>query len=120
MFSTDPLFALLGRAIDTTTLRHAVHVANIANAGAENYHRLQVEINHDAQAWSPADALSRHMDVAWDESQPRVVRAADDTVRLDQEMAAMAHNAVRYQALVDAFERTVGLLRLAVREGREG
>lgn len=113
MFSIDPLFALLSRAIDTTTLRHAVHAANIANAGAENYRRLEVQIGHD-------DALSGNVDPAWDESQPHVVRAANDSVRLDHEMAAMAHNAVRHQALVEAFERTTGLLRLAVREGREG
>lgn len=118
MFSSDPVFALLARAIDTTTLRHSVHVANIANAGADDYHRLQVEIGGGAEPLSPSDALLQQAgDSSW---QPRVVRAADDTVRLDQEMAAMSQNAVRYQALIGAFERTLGLMRLAVREGKEG
>jgi flagellar basal-body rod protein FlgB len=108
MFSADPVFALLSRAMDTTALRHAVHVANIANAGADDYHRLEVEVS----------SSSRAMDPMWEPSQPRVVRAADDSVQLDQEMAGMAQNAVRYQALARAFERTLELLRLAVSEGR--
>ena len=41
-------------------------------------------------------------------------------VRLDQEMAQMAQNAVRFQQLIGAFERTTGLLRMAIHEGRGG
>jgi hypothetical protein len=35
-------------------------------------------------------------------------------------MAHMAENAVRYQALLGAIERTLGTLRSAARDGREG
>lgn len=112
MFSTEPLFALLGRAIDTAALRQAVHVANIANADASGYHRLQVQMEASLQ---PVDA-----EPSSPLTQARVVRAADDTVRLDQEMALMAKDAVHYQALLGAFERTIGTLKAAIREGREG
>jgi flagellar basal body rod protein FlgB len=49
----------------------------------------------------------------------RVVAVPGETVRLDEEMAAMAQNAVRYQALLGAIEKTMGALRYAAREGRE-
>jgi flagellar basal body rod protein FlgB len=49
-----------------------------------------------------------------------VVESAETRVRLDTEMAQMAENAVRYQALIGAIDRTLGTLRYAARDGREG
>jgi flagellar basal body rod protein FlgB len=91
-----PVFGVLSRALDVAALEQAVHTANIANAGVPGYHRL--EVSFDAQ----------------------VQRAADETVRLDKEMALMAKDAARYQTLLSAFDRTVGLLQMAIKEGREG
>jgi flagellar basal body rod protein FlgB len=48
-----------------------------------------------------------------------MVESAETHVKLDQEMAQMAENAVRYQALLGAIERTLGMLRTAARDGRE-
>jgi flagellar basal body rod protein FlgB len=48
------------------------------------------------------------------------VESSETRVRLDQEMAQMAENAVRYQALIGAIERTLSTLRYAARDGREG
>jgi flagellar basal body rod protein FlgB len=48
---------------------------------------------------------------------PQVV-ATGDGVRLDEEMALMARNALQYQLLLGAFDGQMGLLRLAIREGR--
>lgn len=117
MFEATPIFSLLARALDGAALRQAVHTTNIANAGTEGFHRL--EVTFDAQLGSLAastDAATEPMPSL--ASQPQVV-ATGDAVRLDQEMALMAKDAVRYQALLNAFGRATSLLRLAIHEGRE-
>ena len=100
MFESNPVFALLSRALDAAALRQAVHTTNIANADVADFRRLEVSFDAELQA-------------------ARAV-ATDEAVRLDKEMALMAKDAVQYQALLGAFERSIGLLRLAARDGREG
>ncbi len=115
-----PVFGVLSQALDVAVLKQAVHTANIANAGVPGYHRL--EVSFDAQVQRAA-AESGAADLEGDSassSGARVVRSADETVRLDKEMALMAKDAARYQTLLSAFERTVGLLQMAIKEGKEG
>jgi flagellar basal-body rod protein FlgB len=108
MFSIDPVLQLLSRAIDLSALRHSVHAANIANANAEGYSRIEVAI--DGAASAPGEAAL---------GEPRIVTVPGEVVRLDEEMAAMAQNAVRYQTLLGALEKSMSLLRSAARDGRE-
>jgi flagellar basal-body rod protein FlgB len=118
MTETAPIFALLGRALDAAALRQAVHTTNIANADVDGYRRLEVVFQDElvrAAALTPGGTGAFEVSM----TPVRVVPSADEMVRLDQEMAQMAQNAVRYQALVGAFEGATGLLRLAIREGRE-
>lgn len=104
MFDIDPVLQLLGRAVDLSVLRHSVHAANIANANAKDYSRMEVVLE-SAPGGAPGE--------------PRIVTVPGEAVRLDEEMAAMAQNAVRYQTLLSAFEKTMGTLRSAARDGRE-
>jgi flagellar basal-body rod protein FlgB len=118
MIGTDPIIAELSRALDLVELRHAVHASNIANASTDGYRRMEV-IANDAISVVAGDAAST--DAAGTELPVgEVVPSANATVRLDQEMAQMAQNAIRFQTLIGAFERTTGLLRLAIHEGRGG
>jgi flagellar basal body rod protein FlgB len=48
---------------------------------------------------------------------PQVV-ATSEGVKLDEEMALMARNALQYQVLLGAVDGQMGLLRMAIREGR--
>jgi flagellar basal-body rod protein FlgB len=111
MFSIDPILQMLSKAVDLSALRHSVHVTNVANANTEGYSRFEVVV----------DSLSPDGAVAGGIGAPegRVVAVPGEAVRLDEEMAAMAQNAVRYQALLNAVEATMGALRYAAREGRE-
>lgn len=102
MSIVNPVSALLAHALDTAALRQAVHTSNIANASVDGFRRLDVSFDTVLDGVSPA----------------RVV-TSNETVRLDHEMALMARDAVQYQALLNAADRSFGLLRLAVREGRE-
>lgn len=104
---TTPTLELLARAIDVTALRQGVYASNIANAGVADYRRMEVTLEQGA---APAQA---GFDVA-----PAIV-TTQSAVKLDEEMARMAKNALRYEILLGAFEKSMSTLRLAVREGRE-
>ena len=102
-----PTLELLARAIDATALRQGVYASNIAKAGVADYRRMEVHARaarRDTGRPRPSHRRS---------SRPTAV------VKLDEEMARMAKNTLRYQMLLGAFERSMGTLRLAVREGRE-
>jgi flagellar basal-body rod protein FlgB len=115
ILGTEPIVAELSRALDLVELRHSVLAANIANASTEGYQRMEVVANEAAAPIAPdLEGGGLELPVG------QVVPSADATVRLDQEMAQMAQNAVRFQQLLGAFERTSGLLRMAIHEGRGG
>jgi len=120
-FEMQPIFALLSRALDVASLRQAVHSANIANADVDGYRRLEFAadpaLSAAATDVSGVDLAAVATDPA-SIAMPRVVVAADQAVKLDQEMALMAKDAVRYQALLGAVDRTLGLLRSAINEGK--
>ncbi len=117
IYTTPPL-ELLARAIDASALRQGVYASNVANAGIEGYRRMEVTFDSqlaqfDALMSAQAGAASSGLNAA-----PAIV-ATDSVVKLDEEMARMAKNALRYDVLIGAFEKSLGTLRLAVREGRE-
>jgi flagellar basal-body rod protein FlgB len=119
MLNSDPVIAVLSRALDTAALRHTVHATNISNVNTEGYRRLEVVAPAEVERIAAeAPAIDANQALAWSEEAPVVVESADAQVKLDQEMAQMAENAVRYQALLGAVERTMGMLRTAVTEGR--
>lgn len=118
MAGPEPLFALLSRALDGAALRQAVHTANIANASVDGFRRL--DVSFDSELERARATLASDPGAAPDPlTGPQVVQTSE-TVRLDREMALMAKDAVQYRALINAFDRSMGLLRLAVKEGREG
>jgi flagellar basal-body rod protein FlgB len=119
MLNADPVLALLSRALDAAALRQTVHATNVANVDTEGYRRLEVAYSAELQRLNGQPALDANEALAWAQAEPEVVESAETRVKLDQEMAQMAENAVRYQALLGAIERTLGLLRTAARDGRE-
>lgn len=111
MLNVDPIMNLLSQAIDASALKHAAHTSNIANVDVDGYQRLEVAVKTTMQSDDPKALPS---------IDSKLVNSSESTVRLDQEMALMAQNSVRYQALLGAVEKTMSLLRYAAREGREG
>jgi flagellar basal-body rod protein FlgB len=120
MLNADPIIALLSRALDAAALRQTVHATNVANVNTEDYHHLEVIYSAEQQRLNAAGpAIDAQEALQWAQAEPEVVESAETTVRLDQEMAQMAENSVRYQALLGAIERTLGMLRTAARDGKE-
>jgi flagellar basal-body rod protein FlgB len=122
MFSIDPTLELISRGLDACALRQAVYSANIANADTPGYQPLEVSFETELQ-----NAAKLTSGESWPEQteflrtiEPAVVPSGIDTVHLDQQLALMAKNAIHYQQLLGAFERSMSLLRLATLEGREG
>jgi len=122
MFSIDPTLALISRDLDACTLRQAVYASNVANVNTPGYQPLEVSFEASLSAaaralnGAPIDAQSDILDSI----RPTVTPAAAATVELDQQVGLMAQNAIHYETLVNAFERSMGLLRLAILEGKNG
>lgn len=120
MMYTTPTLELLAHATDVSALRQSVYAANIANAQVEGYQRLEVTFDREVERFALAVASSPgRSQPGWLGPETTSVVRTDEAVQLDQEMAAMAQNALRYQTLIGAFERTIATMRLAIREGRE-
>jgi flagellar basal-body rod protein FlgB len=121
MFTIDPTLELLSRGLDACTLRQAVYAANIANADTPGYQPLEVEFENELQqaaTLTSGSSWARQAEVLRGIA-PTIVPSTADSVKLDQQMGLMAKNAIHYQQLLGAFERSISLLRLATLEGRE-
>src|SRR5690348_15628429 len=93
----------ISRELDVCALRHEAYSTNIANASVPGYERLEV---------TSTPAMST------DPSTPAQLMHTHDAVKLDQEMAGLSKNAVRYETLLTAYQQTTGILNLAIKEGR--
>lgn len=122
MFQIDPTLALISRDLDACALRQTVYAANVANVNTPGYRPLDVEFESSLRAAAQAlqGAPAAEQSAVLDTLQPTVVPAASGTVELDQQLALMSQNAIHYETLLGAFERSIGLLRLAILEGKNG
>ena len=122
MFDSTPTTEILARTLDVCALRQAVYSANIANAGVDGYRRMEVLFDAQRERLDGAMGASHFKTgfAAADAPGHDTVASTGDAVKLDEEMARMAQNALRYQMLLNAYERSASLLRSAIHEGREG
>lgn len=121
MLEATPTQELLAQAIDIAALRQSVYASNIANANVEGYRRLEVTFDRALQRMELE--MTRVGGFAGGTSSAGRVAASvvstSEAVKLDEEVGRMAQNALRYDVLLGAIERSLGSLRLAIREGRE-
>jgi flagellar basal-body rod protein FlgB len=125
---SDPLesitTAALSLALDAASLRHQAIAANIANHATEGYVPQKVDFEAQMQeARRSLDATGRLDPVALASVRPalRPVTAAGGQptqVRIDQEMADLAQNAVQFQALAKGLARHFSILSIAVNDGK--
>lgn len=120
MFSIDPTLALISRDLDACTLRQAVYAANVANVNTAGYQPLEVQFESSLRAAAGSlRGVPTEQAPILDAVQPTIVPAGG-RVELDQQLALMSQNAIRYETLLSAFEKSTGLLRLAILEGKNG
>jgi flagellar basal body rod protein FlgB len=104
-FLNSPVIASITRELDVCALRHEAYSANIANANVQGYERVEVKklavTDTGSKATTPAQMVATH-----------------DSVKLDQELARLSKNALRYETLLTAYQQTAGILSLAIKDGR--
>lgn len=123
--------AALSLALEAATRRQQAFTANIAHANVDGYTPVRVAFEeHLAQARAALrEGVPLHASALADArivlepslpslpAQPGPGGAAP--VRLDEEVAGMAANAVHYQALVQGLSRHLSLLAAAAASGRK-
>lgn len=119
MTYTTPTLQLLAHATELSAMRQSVYAANIANAEVEGYRRLDIAFDREVERFALAIAERSNAHSTLAPVPVTAVVQTDAAVQLDQEMALMAQNALRYQTLIGAFERTMQLMRSAIFEGRQ-
>lgn len=121
---SGPTTALVRTALDAALMRHQMHATNIANASVAGYQPMRLDFG-DAMARARADIQAggmAHGGVAG--LSPDIVPLEDgyghraDKVELDVEVAAIAHNTLAYQALMKGLSRYMGILGIAMSDGR--
>lgn len=115
----------LSAALDAASRRHAAIAANLANANTEGYVPVRLSFGEELQE---ARTLLREqgsldrasLDALRGTVEPLLDAAGQPgRVQLDLEMTELARNAVQFQALTQGLSRHLGMLALAVADGRK-
>lgn len=130
----DETTGALKKVLDFSVRRHAVIAANVANKDTPGYKAADLPFRdalRDAMGEGVADRVTLtatapgHFGAAGAEgARPEVVRRPShvfrpdgNTVDLDEEMAALAANAMNHSAAVQMLTKKLALLRHAVSDG---
>ncbi|MBX5436043.1 MAG: flagellar basal body rod protein FlgB [Alicyclobacillaceae bacterium] len=116
---TDALaFQVIQNALSAARLRQEVYANNIANAETPGYKRLDVSFETALQS-ALAGGLTQAASVV-----PQVVQSTStsvdnngNNVDMDAEMADLAANQIRYNALVQVLQQDFTRLRTAINGG---
>lgn len=119
----DTTFKTLDLALGAAGKRQEVLANNLANVNTPGYKRLEVDF--DGVLASAVDAARVGDQSALDRLRPGVATDADVAVRVDgnsvdvdMEMANLAENNVRYNALVQLTQKKLEGLKYVISDGR--
>jgi flagellar basal-body rod protein FlgB len=121
---TSVTTAALGLALDAAQMRQQAIAANVANHATEGYAPLDVDFEAQlAQARRSLEEGGQLDAASLAGVQPKLVPLAGTDglpppIRLDEQVAAMADNAVRYEALARGLARHFAILSAAVSDGK--
>lgn len=110
---------LVERSLDAAALRHTAIAQNVANANVPGAKRMQVSFE-ELLSVVRNDLLQGRAVAPTEIPQATVSEAtgSQETIELDKEMAAMSSNSLHYQALVRALNRHLGMLSMAMQDGK--
>lgn len=121
LFNTT--FQTLDLALGAASKRQEVLANNLANVNTPGYKRLDVDF--DGVLSQAVDAARTGDRSKLDALRPEVgqddavaVRADGNSVDVDQEMAFLAENNVRYNALVQLTQKQLDTLKYVISDGR--
>lgn len=119
----DVTFQTLDLALGAAGKRQEVLANNLANVNTPGYKRL--DVSFDGMLAKAVDAARTGDRSALDQLRPGVstddsvaVRADGNSVDVDQEMAFLAENNIRYNALVQLTQKKFETLKYVISDGR--
>jgi flagellar basal-body rod protein FlgB len=120
----DSNFVALDAAIGAAGMRHQVLANNIANVNTPGFKRSDVKFDgllahalDDANASGNTKAITDLQPSVTVENNT-VMRADGNNVDIDNEMASLAENNVRYNALVQMASKELNILKYVISDGR--
>ncbi len=117
--------AAISLALDAASLRQRAIAANIANVNTEGYTAMRVSFEEQLGELRERLNASGTVDpFTLSGVRAQIVPALDvagqgEKVRLDVEVAQLAENTVRYQALLKGLNRHFAILNSAISDGRK-
>ena len=93
----DPTFDRVQQAMEIATKRQAVIAHNLANADTPGYHALKFD----------------------DQLEQAVKRLENPTVNIEEEMASMTENSIRYSSYVKLLSTKLNILKTIASQGRK-
>jgi flagellar basal-body rod protein FlgB len=113
------LSAIIGVALDATTMRHQAIAHNIANVNTPGYHALGVSFEGSlAQARAEAQAGRPLTPSMMADLQPRMEEDGSGAVSLEMEIAHLSENTLQHQTLLKMLSRHYANLRTAITDGK--
>jgi flagellar basal-body rod protein FlgB len=119
----DGTYRALDAALGAAGMRQQTIANNLANVNTPGYQRKDVEFDGMLRAALEADESGEAG--AWDDVAPTVtsdnrasMRQDGNSVDIDQEMAHLAENNVRYNALVQMAAKKLSTLEYVISDGR--
>lgn len=122
----DTTFAVLGKAMDVYSLRHRVAANNIANVNTPGFKRSHVPF--EAELREAIDSGERdegkllraldRMEVAAEVDYLTESREDGNNVDIEQEIAEMTKNQIRYTAAGSILKTKLSMYRFVISEGR--
>lgn len=109
---------LVSRALDAGALRHTAIAHNIANANVAGARAMKVVFEDLLGA--VRDDLAKGRPVSAIDIPEAQLGFADagQAIALDDQVAALSTNGLHYQALLKAIDKHLGLVGLAIHEGK--
>lgn len=122
---TNTAIPRLEQALNTTTLNQKMIAQNIANVDTPNYKAKHVSFNSELEnSLNAYRTDSRHIPFS-SEIRPRIsvskgtaFQNNGNNVDIDKEMADLAKNQIKYQALVQLLNNRFGQIKTVIRGGR--
>ncbi len=116
---TEPVDRVIGAALKGLSLRQRAIASNLANIDTPGYKGLKVRFEDRLRRALRAGAFDpQELGPRLEVDGSTAMRNDGNNVDLDQQLTLLNDTVLRYAALTQVMGRRLGLLRLAVTEGR--
>lgn len=109
---------LVSKALDACALRHQAIAQNMANASLPGAQAARVQFEELLGPLRASLDAGHGISASEVPAARLVLQPGERAISLDEEMAALSSNSMQYQALLRAMNRHLGILSVAIQEGR--